>query len=381
MNIVNIYIKFVSLISHRKQKIIVFNSKPDYSDNSRALSEYLQNQNLGYKCYWIVEDARLYQKRYCHANVEFLSLKGVRKFKAYRIMSSASYIFTTHAIPYYQDYKRKGQKIINLWHGCSYKDRVNKELKGKDEFYDKFLVAGPLFVKTKSYFFRCDPDRILAKGYPRYDWFLKEDPNALRLYNDLLGTNKKLIIWMPTVRNDKGGYHHLKTITQFPLMSTNEDWKAMDMVCETNKVSLVVKLHASQSEYDIPWSEFHNIIKIDNSIFDKYNTVMYSFLAYTDGLISDYSSIAVDYMIVDKPIAFALDDYELYKDARGFVVDNPLDYMPGNHLYNTIELENFIEEVSRGTDIHKADRDKLFDTLVYRSNNYCNEIAKELKLI
>lgn len=370
----------IKTIARINPEIIVFTSKPDYSDNARALSEYILRTTKKYKIYWRVNDAKRERKLHPDINVRFISDNGLKRFSNLFIYLRASYMFSTHSLSFYKGMKRDGQHLINLWHGCSYKDRVNKSLSGKDYFFEKHLVAGPLFVKTKSYYFRCpDESYILAKGYPRYDWLLQKDEKATTYYKKLKEECSHLIIWMPTFRNDKDGvYKDMAQFTQFPLVGGMSDWQRIDEIFRENNVKLIIKLHVKQAEYDVDWTLFSNIVKITNEDIEKAETNLYSFLACTDALISDYSSVAVDYMIVDKPIAFALDDYEQYKDARGFVVDNPLDYMPGHHLYSIDDLSSFVKDVSNKQDPYCVSRARLFDTLVYRSESYCKEIAESL---
>ena len=43
-------------------------------------------------------------------------------------------------------------------------------------------------------------------------------------------------------------------------------------------------------------------------------------LGKADALISDYSSAAIDYLILDRPIGFLLKDVEEYGNSRGFIL-------------------------------------------------------------
>lgn len=375
--------KLIRLFTKIDPRIIVFTSKPDYADNSRALSDFLVSQNRGYRIYWKVNDANAFRKKYPNEDVLFMDDAGLRKYFNLYVYLRASFVLTTHSLSFYSGLKRPGQHIINLWHGCSYKDRVNKKNRVGNPDIDKYLVAGPLFVKTKSYFFCCPKEKILALGYPRYDWLLEKTVAAKKMYEDLRGECEKLVIWMPTFRNAKNGSYHKLTeyLSQFPLIHQESDWEAIDQICQKHRVKLIIKLHVNQKDYPVDWGLYSNIEKIDESCFERYGTQMYSFLAVTDGLISDYSSVAVDYMIVDKPIAFVLDDFNLYKDARGFVVDEPRDYMPGHHVYEMEDFELFISDIVSGNDINKPQRDRSFDTLVHRSKHYCLDISKAIGLI
>ena len=378
-----LFAKTIIVFTRINPRIIVFTSKPDYSDNSRALSDFLVSRRAGYRIFWRVDNARYFKKHFSNDCVHFIDDRGLKSFLNLFIYLRASYIFTTHSLSFYRGLKRNGQHIINLWHGCSYKDRVNKEQKGYDDFIDKYLVAGPLFVETKSYFFCCPKDHILSLGYPRYDWLLIQTESAKKMYDELRGECDKLIIWMPTFRNAKNGSYHKLTehLSQFPLIHHESDWKSIDCICKEHNVRLIVKLHVNQKDYKVNWSELECIDKIDESVFDRYGTKMYSFLAVTDGLVSDYSSVAVDYMIVDKPIAFVLDDFELYKEARGFVVEDPRDYMPGHQIYEMSDFAEYIADIATGNDVYKQQRDRLFNTLLHRSNHYCLDISKALGLL
>ena len=105
---------------------------------------------------------------------------------------------------------------------------------------------------------------------------------------------------------------------------------------------------------------------------------MYEFLAQTDALISDYSSVAVDYLIVDRPIAFALQDYEEYKRTRGFVFDDPRELMPGHHLYSFQELKLFLSDVSADKDPYRENRKQMFNVAITRSDDYCLDVLNKV---
>lgn len=365
-----------------KEKNIVFTSTPDYSDNSRAFSDYLiANGYLGkYKIFWAVTNPKKCKKLYPKAKVTFVKDKGISRILNLKLFITAGWQFGTHGVPY-QGSRLQGQKVIRLWHGCSYKDkdsRYKKKPLSKTAF-DYALVSGPLFIKTKAYFWNCDESKIIPLGYPRYDWLKKESSDAIKLKKELLCDNEKLIIWMPTYRNNKSEcVNDNDNITQFPIIASKNQWMQLDEFCKESRIVLIVKLHPYQKDYDIDWKSFSNIKQIDNKDFELNHTNLYSFLSLTDALITDYSSVGVDYMVVNKPIAFTLDDFELYRDGRGFVIPNVKDYMPGHHLYTFNDLTGFIKDVANNSDIYREQRAKLKDTLIHSSNNYCQEIADKL---
>lgn len=361
-------------------KRLVFQSKPDYSDNAKAFSEYLAATHPEYELCWILEDAFLEVKG-VQGRVSFFHRKNkydLLSYDAYRVMATAKHVFATHrfAIPLAR--KRQGQQYIYLGHGCAYK---GKSYRDGHRFFDKGLVVGDLFTKPQADYWGANEEDIVSIGYPRFDWMLHPTQQAHTLLQHLRQQRQTVIMWMPTFRNSitKISYGE-NAITAFPLMKDQRDWERLDACCREKNVLLIVKLHISQRSYDIDFSGLTNIMQITNADFEQAGVEMYSFLPLTDALVSDYSSVAIEYLLVDKPVAFTLDDYKLYNDNRGFLFDNPLDYMPGPHLYQLDDLVKFIEDVKAGNDNYSEERHRVRKIAVKESVHYCQDMTEALGL-
>ena len=99
----------------------------------------------------------------------------------------------------------------------------------------------------------------------------------------------------------------------------------------------------------------------------------------TDALNSDYSSAAYDYMHLNRPIGFTMDDVDDYK--LGLIVDNPERLIGGKVIKNNVEFLEFIQEILDGKDTYKAKRNHVFDIVFdYHDGNSCERLAKFLKL-
>jgi len=104
-------------------------------------------------------------------------------------------------------------------------------------------------------------------------------------------------------------------------------------------------------------------------------------IKYTDALITDYSSISTDYMLLSRPIIYVLDDYEEYQKARGLSPENALDLLVGYHVMNISDLENAITEVYTGIDKYADARDKLLLLMhTHADGNASKRIIKNLGL-
>ena len=373
-----VYVHFIKMCYPVDDTLIILRSFPDYADNARALADYMFENGYcqKYKIYFDVSDLKIVKR--WNKNVSFISCEskiGIYHLNSLKKVYTAGFLMSTHRPVNIRKRARKEQKIINLWHGCGYKDKSISQGKVPANF-DFALVPGKLFIAPKSLFWNISKENILPLGYPRYDWLKVKDSTAQQLMDSYRKNQQsKVVLWMPTYREDKNGvYNDTNTITQFPLIDKMERWYELDGFCAEKNVVLLVKLHPFQKEYDIPFSQFDYIKEIDNSVFDNADIPMYKFIGLTDALISDYSSVAVDYLIVNRPMAFTLDDFEEYRRERGFVFEDPRVYMPGHHLYSFQDLEGFLTDVAVGKDDYQSSRDQMYGEAICYSDNYCKSV-------
>ena len=376
-----IYLRHTSKVC---DDIIIFESEPDYADNARALCEYMQD-NPHYankRLYFVVSDVKRCSALFQDKKVIFI---GVNQFLEYplatlRIMYKAGWWLSSHSFSLSKEEKAAGQKYIRLWHGCGYKDKIDVDKNG-GRLFDKVCVPGPLFIPVKARYWDIAEDRIIARGYPRFDWLRMKSGKAQALYKRFIGNNSKGIIWMPTYRNTATTIHKdMEVTSKFPLISNDLEWSELDRHCSSLKIVLLIKLHIYQVSFNIDFSKFSNIKIVTNNDFDEAGVPMYDFIGLTDALISDYSSIAVDYLVVDKPLAFALDDFEEYKQNRGFVFEDPRIYMPGHHLYGFADLLSFMKDVANGNDKYRKQRLEMMTKAIVPSCNYCQKLLDYLNI-
>lgn len=130
---------------------------------------------------------------------------------------------------------------------------------------------------------------------------------------------------------------------------------------------------------NIDFTALSNTNTLSNDDFCSAGVQMYEFLSLTDALISDYSSVAIDYLVLNK-IAFALDDYGIYSETRVFVFENPLDYMPGHHLFEMEDLKSFIHCVSMGEDEYVVQRRNVLEKAITLHSDYTKGLLDVLGL-
>lgn len=348
--------KLISVIDRffPKKNIILFNSFPDVSDNSLALYLYLISERSDitdkYRLMWAVSDNPELMKRklfelnphYDHMVFKKKSLSG------YSYFFKAKYLITTHG--YFGGISNiKSQTHINLWHGMPLKT-IGKGMSQQSSTgfgidTDYTVATSPKFKELMAFSFDIKYDQVLVTGLPRNDMLFEKGLglNKLRLENSY----SKVIIWMPTYRKSVvGDIRSDGNADGFGLKEMLFDnFDALNGILKDLNYLLIIKPHPMDElgKRDLPSSK--NILPINDKILNEYNIVLYYLLADSDVLITDYSSVFVDYLLTGKPIAFACGDLNEYKNTRGFFFENLQDYMPGEMLSNREEFLDYIKNL------------------------------------
>lgn len=367
---------------------LVFLSSPDFADNGRAFFEYLveNGYNDRYKIYWLVDYPEKYKHIRCK-NVKFIRRKhqDIERitYKAHKTVLTSRYVIFTHSI-YWVRKVQEGQTYLNLWHGCGYK---GQKAGGSDKiiYFDYALVTSEMYRKHYAEFLNSTEDKMLPIGFPRLDWFYTDKTNARRWIRELKEGKKadKAIIWMPTFR--KSGSERLSddTVTGelgLPLVNTVEEMKRIDELCCRLNTVIIIKKHFLQVDYPLNNEDYRNIEIIDNEFIEDKNINLYELVAGSDAMISDYSSIAAEYLLLDRPLAFVLDDLKTYETVRPFFFDNPQDYMPGEHVFTMDDFEGFIVNVAEGKDEYGSRRAAMREIMMNPCDCYSRRVADYFNL-
>lgn len=370
------------MINKGNDHYIVMESRPDFTDNARALYDYMieKNYNKKYHIIWLVDSPEFYKEYRCK-NVKFVRKFGKyhrsRTVAAYYYTLKSKYVIFTHACRWVEK-KNKNQMYLNLWHGCGYK--AAREEEGMTNVFDYCLVPGDVFVETKKQFFCCGADKILALGYPRYNLLKKNNPKAKEFLNQLNPNAVKNILWMPTFRDSEQLLHYedpIPAIIGFPLMRTVYDFQKLDELSRAAKVNLIIKWHRNSSHCNGEKVNYTNVFYLDNDDLAENNLQLYELIGETDALITDFSSVAIDYLLLDKSIGFTMDDYDDYERTRGFVFEDAKKYMPGTYMYNLEDLGRFLHDIAEGKDEFKAKRDAIMPETHNQTEDYCARILEK----
>lgn len=371
---------FLSVLPKSKKKI-VFESNSDFCDNSRAFYEYLiqNNYNETYKLIWCVKNPEAFCG-YNKKNVIFTSFRNKRYFLSYLFhIGTAKTVVYSHATPPFINTDK--QTVACLWHGTPLK-HMDYQQTGKQPF--SFLLSASKWCTTAlSDCFHIKEDMIKVMGYPRCDQLFECNDSLKRLGVDK-SKYKKVILWMPTFRQstELNIIDSSRTQTGLPLVYTMESLTKLNALLTEQNVLMIIKLHPLQDLQGADLLSLSNIKTLTNVELDKQKVQLYHLVENSDILLTDYSSIYFDYLLLDRPIGFIIDDIEEYNHNRGFVVENPLDYMPGHHIRMEQELNNFINDVMNDIDSYSAKRKEINAIMnEFTDNQSCKRLADYLGFV
>lgn len=381
------------MIHTPKANRIIMETKPDYADNGRVLSEYMVNNGYTekYQIIWLVEDPKKF-RQYQTPNVKFVRSIGKyhiqRTVRAYYYALTSKYVLFTHVFRWVEK-KLPDQVYVNLWHGCGYK--ASRRVPGKENVFDYCLVPGKVFIDTKAEFFGCKKEQVLPIGYPRYNLYKTDNPKVEEYFASLGKKSsdekpRKNILWMPTFVQSKDLIYYdnpIPAIIGLPLMNSVRDLDRLEEICARANVNMIIKRHriGRAPQMDHEEEQDSHVFYLDDDILASMGIQLYEMIAKTDALITDFSSVAIDYILVDKPTGFTLDGLDDYAKTRGFAFEDPRRYMPGEHMYNLDDLETFLNHVNEGIDMGKEQRRDIIEETHNKTDDYCRRILDRFEIV
>ncbi len=348
-------------------------------ENALAMGDYLRNNNYfhKYKLVWLCTHPEKFNgsSKEIYLNINSNKAKSIiETIRHYNYVGRAKYVlFENSCLRKY----RKDQISIYMNHGSP----PIKATKGIINLPDDLTYAVSPSEYSSSIIseqYRVDPKKIIVCGSPRTDVLFT--PGIHVNMAEYLEVNKfkKVILWAPTFRQlKKSTRNDIQNIneTGMPVLSTIDDISELQTYLEDKNILLVIKLHLLQDDSYIKVHSGKHVRTLNNDDMDRIGFNVFNLMRAADALITDYSTIAFDYMLLDKPIGYAIDQNEGYK--LGFSVEDPRKLMPGAFIHTLGEFKKFIEDTLSGKDDYKEKRNDI-NRLVHKyiDGNNCKRLSQ-----
>lgn len=341
-------LRLINFLVPKNRKMIYLRSHYEYRDNIHSILDELLLHSLEHK-YSIVCDGIAFNN---YSSNKLIKPKN--RIMLFYYFLRSKYVFFDGGI-YGQMSPIKRQILVNTWHGVSLK-KIGYHIQGYNKNSNKRLatyltVYSDFFVENMSKAFGVPKSDVLITGEPRNDQFFRTSfGESLKKINIEKNTYNKVIIWMPTYRKHKitketDGNTYLYGI---PFVS---DLIQLNVLLKEYNVLLIVKLHGLEENSES--LEYSNIRYITSIELGKSNLSVNELLVDCDALITDYSSVYINYLLLNRQICFAYDDMEEYKSNRGFMFKDVESIMPGFHAKNYSDIEKFIMKIVEDSDAYE----------------------------
>ena len=342
-----------------QDNLVVFESfqGKSYSDSPKYIYEYMLENKKDYKFIWVMNKP--------------VKIPGnpetVKRFslKYYYYLARAKYVVSNVRMP--NSYiKRDGQSYLQTWHGtplkrlagdmadvhmpgtnsARYKRNFNRETDKWDYLIAPNQYSSDIF--RRAFWFN---NTMLQTGYPRNDILTNrnDEETMKRLKRRIyLPTNKKIILYAPTWRDDE--YYKVGKY-RFDL---NLDLHRMKEQFGDEYIILLRMHYVVASNIDLT--------DLEGFAYDvsKYSDVSELYLM-SDILITDYSSVFFDYANLKRPILFYTYDIEKYQgQLRGFYIDMETE-LPGPLLMNNDQVLDAIENIDEVSEKYKERYEKFHE--------------------
>ncbi len=335
------------LVPRNKDKWLVGKAK-GFNDNAKYFFIHA-HLVLGKKdCYWI---SKTKKTRKLVRDFGFKAYHPWSPIGIYHQLTAGVFVFDMR-ISAFNYWISGGAKRVNLWHGIAMKNvEFGRKIHGYsqtwlDKLYRPAHYMKPhLFLSTAlamsnqfSRSFRIPVSRCVESDYPRcalFNWSREEllayvnkyESKETQVYAERFMQASRTYIYMPTFR--ERGQDFLK--------EAGFDLERLERVLAAKNELFVFKLHPF-TRIKLDTSQFKHILFMDS------RTDIYPLLPLSNVMITDYSSIYYDYMLMpDKEILLFPFDYEEYiKYERDLAWDFD-QYMPAHKVYTFDALLEVIE--------------------------------------
>ena len=350
------------------------NAYPHTIDNPRGVFEEVKNDPALVKTVLLKSPLGPDPGMRDGKNVRFVNVESLRG--AYEMARSKVIIlgYGLSGISSYARHLTRRHKLIQLWHGIPLK-RIGKLFPGED-FWDAETLKYAATVCSSEQdqelmgaAFAPVP-HVWLTGLPRNDLIMKREGDLPLDYQGQLSAlrkqiaGRKFILYAPTWRNEDSGIYPF----------SNDEWSSLECYLRAHDATMGIRAHANRRRIgDSQDGPEDSAIFYVNSYPDA-NLV----LRLADILVTDYSSIYIDFLLTGRPILNFTYDLDSYVGERGFLYTLD-EAMPDRPFRTFDELQRRLDAVFSGQELNLTQYEKAKRLFHGHSGEASKEVAERIR--
>ena len=371
----------------------------NYMDNSKYLYEYVLEHNPEIQAVWLTRNQEIFNRLRSEGKPVVMQ----RTAECKQIISKAAVAVIDHFKMSDTDSLsgfNHGTKVVQLWHGVGLKsmqDVVN-ETTVPGVRYDRSKILEPkdsvwTRIGKKIWYFRHayyterfeDYFMLLCPGNERIEQiaktmkipldrcFMSGHPRNICLHQSEYTGNYRDILYAPTFRWNQNAEKRMLN----QILESAEEIETFLSGIDRN---LVIRLHP------LTWRNYNGIL---SKLEEEYQHIridrekdIYETLGSYEILITDYSSIAYDFVLVDRPVVFFNFDFEEYSQQDHALNYDYEEYTPGQKTRtwrDTMDaVQEYLNSPEKDGEWRRRIRDEFYDMSVNDEHN-SERIVQEIK--
>ncbi|MEZ9576832.1 MULTISPECIES: CDP-glycerol glycerophosphotransferase family protein [unclassified Vibrio] len=345
---------------------IIFNSgfNLEFNDNSKYLFFHFLKYNPEFEIKFVINDRIKRHKLIKSYGEHFISSNSLKSI--FYILQSKTWVTSSLETPIGGFFLAKRRNIFHLGHGAPLKNIGLSEkynnwkkiiyyhiLKGN---FSYFISTSDVFSTNWSKCIDLSKANVLVSGQARNDTTIKLAESGKSF------SNHRSVLYAPTWRP-------FSETEIFPF--EDKDLALLNEHLIVLGVVIYVRLHPNFNlQNDNGYKNFSNIEILSRNTVNDINEVLGLF----DLVITDYSSIYIDFLLTRKPVLFLPYDYEQYKHTIGFSIDYH-DNTPGPKPQNQVEFIYELKMLIESKEYYSDERNKVNSRLNSIQNDHCKSNA------
>jgi CDP-glycerol glycerophosphotransferase (TagB/SpsB family) len=277
-------------LSRKPIKPLVILYGHQLSGNLKALyHEWQTGYQDKFDCYFLSLDPQ-YSQRLREQGVRVLQCSNLRDML---LTGHCNAMITDHGLHAMRPFIALTNILfIDVWHGIPFKGFIPEDFRVQQR-YDEAWVSSPLLKEIYQHKFGFKPDIIKDLGYARTDkLFLRQSPDPQLQEKAAIPAGHKVVLYAPTWQQDDSGRD------LFPFGESQDAFiQRLSETCARHKAVLVIRSHLNAS---INTRMYGNVRYCSMKEFPDAEGL----LLLTDVLICDWSSIAFDFLALNRPTLF-----------------------------------------------------------------------------
>lgn len=339
--------------------------------------------------YWVTEDEDIYNElKEEGIDVLYFKEKGFSRY----LLTAAYFYFDNmtwqRKYPYLRYFKAR---IIHMSHGVGLKKTEKMMIPpefmetltpGEIKRLDGKIFENHLLISTSDFYaqkvsapaYNTPLERITRSGYPKNDVFYRDIPGSaiftdketLKKVGAFKEKNFKIVVYAPTFRDMDSRFRYGDFV----------DDGTFSRYLSDHRLVLVVKGHTGTAG--------NNKIKgtgTGNILFYRSDRDGYPLLKEADLLITDYSSIYMDFLHLRKPVVFFVYDYDEYTANHREIQFDYEKMTPGPKVRDFDELTGWLTRflVENKDEFQKEREEILTLAYEYTDGNASERLSREIK--